>query len=300
MAFFSGTDTSTLQKEGADTNCFVSLIVNNAGDYCAAVTRKIQVKSEVTIKNVGKSYEFFGEGTVAIDSNSAETASVVNKEIIEYYMLDVIREETSNPMEYLDDRFNEIKKKKVNVTATDTVPYWIKSLKSEDKLPFMEKPYNAYGNWNTTKDVYSKDIKNEQLNLWSNYKATADTHTYDDYETTHDKDEEIVDKCIAAMITCSVMHLRKSATQFNWRAFIENDMNDYYEEIFNKNSSYSIDSFDQWCDFIVNFIVEYFEENYDEKSKIRSIARKISETLEPYADDFYIDNYCKTLEYYFD
>ena len=58
MTFFSGTDTATLKEEGRDRNNFVSLIVNNAGSYTAAITRRIkskQVKESV-------SYEFFGDG----------------------------------------------------------------------------------------------------------------------------------------------------------------------------------------------------------------------------------------------
>ena len=56
--FFSQTDTATLKEEGRDRNNFVSLIVNNAGTYTAAITRRVkakQVKESV-------SYEFFGDG----------------------------------------------------------------------------------------------------------------------------------------------------------------------------------------------------------------------------------------------
>ena len=63
-AFFSGQDQSTLREEGNERNCFISLIVNNAGSYVAAITRKIQTKNEVTIKSLGSSYEFFGEGEI--------------------------------------------------------------------------------------------------------------------------------------------------------------------------------------------------------------------------------------------
>lgn len=56
--FFSGTDTATLKKEGRDRNNFVSLIVNNAGTYTAAITRR--VKSKQVKESV--SYEFFGDG----------------------------------------------------------------------------------------------------------------------------------------------------------------------------------------------------------------------------------------------
>lgn len=40
--FFSETDTATLKEEGRDRNNFVSLIVNNAGTYTAAITRRVK------------------------------------------------------------------------------------------------------------------------------------------------------------------------------------------------------------------------------------------------------------------
>jgi hypothetical protein len=45
--FFSSTDDSTLVEEGKDRNFFVSLIVNNAGTYTAAVTRKSTIIGKV-------------------------------------------------------------------------------------------------------------------------------------------------------------------------------------------------------------------------------------------------------------
>ena len=48
--FFSGTDLSTLQDEGTDMHHFVSLIVNNAGEYCAAVTCQIENAFDGKIK----------------------------------------------------------------------------------------------------------------------------------------------------------------------------------------------------------------------------------------------------------
>lgn len=42
-SFFSGEDASTLCQYGAEMNNFVSLVVNNAGQYVARVTRKCQL-----------------------------------------------------------------------------------------------------------------------------------------------------------------------------------------------------------------------------------------------------------------
>lgn len=63
--FFSKTDTATLKEEGRDRNNFVSLIVNNAGTYTAAITRR--VKSKQVKESV--SYEFFGDGESMILRN---------------------------------------------------------------------------------------------------------------------------------------------------------------------------------------------------------------------------------------
>lgn len=41
-SFFSGTDKSTLEKEGLDNIHFLSLIVNNAGEYTAKITKQIK------------------------------------------------------------------------------------------------------------------------------------------------------------------------------------------------------------------------------------------------------------------
>lgn len=108
----SSTDLQTLREEGNERNCFVSLIVNNEGTYYAAITRKVQTKSEVTVKSLGTSYEFFGEGTKEITHDGTETTKVIDKEIIQYYDLEVERHEVSNSLSYLDARFDEIQKKK--------------------------------------------------------------------------------------------------------------------------------------------------------------------------------------------
>lgn len=76
--FFSGTDTNTLLSEGQDTNHFVSLIVNNAGIYSAAITRKITR----TIGSVSYSYNTFNNVPVNSTQEDINTETV-----IEYFPL---------------------------------------------------------------------------------------------------------------------------------------------------------------------------------------------------------------------
>lgn len=98
-AFFSGTDLNTLNKEGRDTNSFVSLIVNNAGQYVAAVTERIEKHIKKYITN--KAYSFAespNDTTEEIESYDTE---------VRYYDLNIIKEGCN--MSDLDTRIQEIK-----------------------------------------------------------------------------------------------------------------------------------------------------------------------------------------------
>ena len=105
--FFSTTDLNTLQEEGNERNHFVSLIVNNAGKYSAAITRKIKYTSLRSL-----SYEGFN-GTVTGEQETVEG------EEIEYFNLDIEFEKpTENPFVEVADRLAEIKKAKQQATTT--------------------------------------------------------------------------------------------------------------------------------------------------------------------------------------
>ena len=101
--FFSGTDTATLKEEGRDRNNFVSLIVNNAGNYTAAITRRVKSKS---VKE-SVSYEFFGDG------EKHDTKEYVSEEDeIEWFYLNIEKEGDTFSFQDMDARFEEIKKRK--------------------------------------------------------------------------------------------------------------------------------------------------------------------------------------------
>lgn len=79
--FFSGTDTGTLSQEGADMAHFVSLIVNNAGTYSAAVTRRYKAKQ--VVREVFSYPTWKDEERVGTDEFEAE------EEYIEWFPLEV-------------------------------------------------------------------------------------------------------------------------------------------------------------------------------------------------------------------
>ena len=90
----------------------MSLIVNNAGKYTAAITRKIKYTS---VRNL--SYEGFN-GTI---DNGQET---IEGEEIEYFNLDIEFENpTETPFAEVADRLSEIKKAKQEAIKTTTNVY---------------------------------------------------------------------------------------------------------------------------------------------------------------------------------
>lgn len=109
--FFSGTDTATLREEGNDRNHFVSLIVNNAGTYTAAITRKLTEKKVI---NTTFTYRTFDD----VEKTGTRTVEV-EEEVIAYNMLNIIKEgEIIEPFLEIDERLEAIKKNKAKVVAT--------------------------------------------------------------------------------------------------------------------------------------------------------------------------------------
>ena len=109
--FFSGTDTSTLLEEGKDRNHFVSLIVNNAGTYTAAITRK--AVKDLTISGTLK-YKSFDDTEIELgELEPVKTQSTV----VEYFMLEVEKHEAQTSLKKeLEDAFSstfEVLKSKV-------------------------------------------------------------------------------------------------------------------------------------------------------------------------------------------
>lgn len=110
--FFSGTDTATLLAEGQDRNNVVSLIVNNAGVYSAAITRHVYTEAEVHEK--GK-YQFFGDG-----EESYEDTYTTEDEYIEYFMFDIVRKEPNKLFSFINRLKEVMARKRTTVTATQS------------------------------------------------------------------------------------------------------------------------------------------------------------------------------------
>lgn len=126
-AFFSGTDLNTLLSEGSDLNHFLSLIVCNAGQYVARITRKLKTRTKaeahiVYTKTV--EYNSYEDRRIVItDGETSETDKTEEREetIIEYFELNINKAQVEEPFKELDDRLDEIKRGKY--TYRPTTPY---------------------------------------------------------------------------------------------------------------------------------------------------------------------------------
>ena len=114
--FFSGTDLGTLQEEGSDINNFLSLIVNNAGQYTAAITRKVKHIPHVTEV---LEYEFFGEETINIGNDEYDA---IESYEIEYFFLNIEKPTVNIGYTDLFNRIEEISKDKTKITNISREP----------------------------------------------------------------------------------------------------------------------------------------------------------------------------------
>lgn len=149
--FFSGTDTNTLKEEGSDVNHFVSLIVNNAGTYNAAITRKVDIKNDVYSVYT---YKSFGDVTVEGKSDYTECNTC-----IEYFYLDIEVEQSENNNSELLARIDKLKQPKVKTPTPSfnsiNQEYW----------PYTELHKNTVNKEPKQKELFT-DFKEEALTDW--------------------------------------------------------------------------------------------------------------------------------------
>lgn len=301
-AFISGTDSNTIRAEGNDTNCFVSLVVDTKGTYVAALTRKIKEKKKVTTADMGSSYEFFGEGSVdlADSQHKTSTVEVIDREVIEYFMLDVEIEHVDNPLAYLDTRFDEIqeaKKKRVTVTPTVINPPVVKASEDGNHSPWIPNgKKQSYGS------DFDKDYSfREYLN---NKKEVKEPTLFSDDEMAEmvdtsgwEPDPEIIHQLVCQMITCSLIVSNK----IDLKQWIIKWIDKKYEELFSINPS----QLETWMEFIVDFQINQYldfntpDEVLEDMDTYQSkIAKAMYNELYPYSENDYVSSYMEILTRY--
>lgn len=122
--FFSATDKDTLVEEGTNVHHFLSLIVNNAGTYTAAVTRRVTIESRIDthlVTTTSKYYDSYDGERVVLDEGSVTEEDKTDTKatsVIEYFKLNIIKEEIPNIFSDLDARISEIRRSKYAAKAS--------------------------------------------------------------------------------------------------------------------------------------------------------------------------------------
>ena len=282
--FFSGTDTATLREEGQDRNHFVSLIVNNAGSYTAAITRKVTY-----IESRKLSYKTFED----IEIKDAEETFEEQSEI-EYFPLKIVFEKEHNNFQDMADRLTEIKKsKEAKVPAKST----IESNYTSNSLSY----YKGSSNWqnqsylskynNTTKEYPTlfDDIKDMDFDMIDNKMPKT--------QTNESLNEELMIGYVKQLISGSILVNKDS--KINLEEWCEKHMDKLFDRRFGKDEDLHL--FRDWATSMVEFILWNYPENesttYND-SVMSSMALDLITRLSELPSNKYIKAYIEILTGY--
>lgn len=284
--FFSGTDTATLKEEGRDRNNFVSLIVNNAGSYTAAITRRIkskQVKESV-------SYEFFGDGE---KHDTKEYVSDADE--IEWFYLKIEKEGENYSFPDMAARLEEIKQAKAERAKKVQSPVYQGGYK-----PVIANSYGTkVGSANLVKKVVNKP-KVTQPTLFDN----ADDLPFDDnYNIPYGQvafDKVTLESLVLQLITGSIIISNSSKIDITKWA---RSMPALYEKRFGKGEK-GMKNFKVWADSYTDYLTWYVtdekleELGFDETEICAICAHDMIEELTKLPENDYIKGYIDALQKY--
>lgn len=240
--FFSGTDTATLQEEGNDNNHFVSLIVNNAGKYTAAVTRKVTTTMNVVAT---KSFRTFDDTEVNLEGEDKWQQTV---DTIEYYMLDVDKADVPNTFHELDLRLEEIRKAKEKVLKKPDIlserDYIYDKSSWTKYTPALFTEEELEGGRKGEKTALTQKGEEEPFMLKEEEDINAEL-----IESGFDYSNEIIDKMILQIVTGSIALTDTSRTEMDK---IVKNMESLLDKRFNKN----YDLYAYWMEMYLDFLIE--------------------------------------------
>lgn len=286
MTFFSGTDTATLKEEGRDRNNFVSLIVNNAGSYTAAITRRI--KSKQVMESV--SYEFFGDGE---KQDTKEYVSDADE--IEWFYLKIEKEGENYSFPDMAARLEEIKQAKAEKAKKAQTPVYSSGYK-----PVIANSYDTKAG--PANLVKKEDSKPEvvQPTLFNN----ADDLPFDDnYSLPYGQvtfDKVTLKSLVLQLITGSIIISNDSKIDITKWA---KSMPALYEKRFGKGEE-GMKNFKIWADTYAEYLTWYVtdekleELGFDETEICAICAHDMIEELTKLPENDYIKGYIDTLQKY--
>ena len=279
MTFFSGTDTATLKEEGRDRNNFVSLIVNNAGSYTAAITRRI--KSKQVMESV--SYEFFGDG------EKQDTKKYVSDaDEIEWFYLKIEKEGESYSFPDMAARLEEIKQAKAEKAKKVQIPSY---------------SGNSYGTKAGPANLVNKEDSKPKVAQPTLFDDVDDLPFDDDYSLPYGQvtfDKATLKSLVLQLITGSIILSNDSKIDiFKWAK----SMSALYEKRFGKGEE-GMENFKMWADTYTDYLTWYVTDEkleglgFDETEICAICAHDMIEELTKLPENDYIKGYIDALQKY--
>lgn len=284
--FFSGTDTATLKEEGRDRNNFVSLIVNNAGTYTAAITRRIkskQVKESV-------SYEFFGDGE---KHDTKEYVSSADE--IEWFYLKIENENETFSFPDMATRLEEIKQAKEERAKKAQAPVYQSGHK-----PVIA---NSYGTKVGPANLVKKEANKPKVVQPTLFGNVNDLSFEEGYEIPYGQvafDKVTLKSLVLQLITGSIIISNDSKIDITKWA---KSMPVLYEKRFGKGEE-GMENFKMWADTYAEYLTWYVtdekleELGFDETEICAICAHDMIEELTKLPKNDYIKGYIDALQKY--
>lgn len=287
--FFSGTDTATLKEEGRDRNNFVSLIVNNAGSYTAAITRRI--KSKQVMESV--SYEFFGDGE---KQDTKEYVSDADE--IEWFYLKIEKEGENYSFPDMAARLEEIKQAKAERAE--------KAKKAQ--TPVYQGGYkpviaNSYGTKAGPANLVKKEADKAKVTQPTLFDNVDDLPFEDGYDIPYGQvtfDKTTLKSLVLQLITGSIIISNDSKIDITkW----SKSMPALYEKRFGKGKA-GMDNFKIWAETYTEYLTWYItdekleELGFDETEICAICAHDMIEELTKLPENDYIKGYIDALQKY--
>lgn len=287
--FFSGTDTATLKEEGRDRNNFVSLIVNNAGTYTAAITRR--VKSKQVKESV--SYEFFGDGE---KQDTKEYVSDADE--IEWFYLKIEKEGENYSFPDMAARLEEIKQAKAE--KAEKAKKAQTSTYQGDYKPVIA---NSYGTKAGLANLVKKEANKPEVVQPTLFDDADDLPFEEGYDIPYGQvsfDKVALKSLVLQLITGSIIISNDSKIDITKWA---KSMPALYEKRFGKGKV-GMNNFKIWAETYAEYLTWYItdeeleELGFDDTEICAICAHDMIEELTKLPENDYIKGYIDALQKY--
>lgn len=290
--FFSGTDTATLSAEGNDMAHFVSLIVNNAGKYTAAITRKYKCVQTVSEKYTYPTWK--GQISEGIETFNIE------EEKLEWFNLDVVFENISSSFEAeMIERINEIKEAKKKAI----VPTY-----KNENYPQYEKGYApTRDRWDFIKDEKRYYKENKEIPIYrNNNEIPKQGELPFEQESEEDLDMPygiitvspiIVQSVVRQLITSAIILPNESSVDIKKWA---NSMESLYRKRFGSIKQFEYFA-SNYVDYLINSTYDesiMAEINNDDTAMAAILAYDVREELQKLPENLWLNVYINLLDDY--